>query len=79
MFEKSRIVPVGGIDTSQHNRCIVQAALHNDTSSVLIGYGVRLDKLYLPASQNCSPSAFSLEFRVEDLEKPSRSSLVWSL
>ena len=78
MFEKSRIVPVGGIDTGQHNCCIVQAALHNDKSSILIGYGVRLDKLYLPANQNCSPSAFSLESRVENLGKaiPFKSSVV---
>ena len=78
MFEKSCIVPVGGIDTSQHNWCIVQATLHNDKSSILIGYGVRLDKLYLPANQNCSPSTFSLEFRVENLGKtiPFKSSVI---
>ena len=78
MFEKSRIVPVGGVDTGQHNWCVVQAALHNDKSSILIGYGVRLDKLYLPANQNCSPSAFSLQSRVENLGKaiPFKSSVV---
>ena len=78
MFEESCIVPIGGIDTSQHNWFIVQAALHNDKLSILIGYDIRLDKLYLPANQNCSPSTFSLKFRVENLGKtiPFMSSVI---